>query len=194
VPVVQDDGKVVGLVTERELFTKDRSIYLPMYITMLSDSKFTMTGNEKLPYVAGQITRACAKDIMNREIYFASPDMDIHQLVSMFAFKGVNPIPVTDAQNHLMGIVSRSDILSLLSESHVKSDAPLSSRPVDDEAGFVHSDISSRFAFVARIRANIWITTAVVLFILGFVIGVLVVVNPSIIKTKAAEIPRSIRN
>ena len=54
-------------------------------------------------------------------------------------------------------------------------------RPIDAELSYVHKDLSSRFAYVARARANIWLTTAVVLFIVGFVLGVIYVADPSII-------------
>ena len=51
--------------------------------------------------------------IMNSKVVTASPETSLKDLAVLFAEKRVNPIPVTDKENRLLGIVSRSDIVRL---------------------------------------------------------------------------------
>ncbi len=185
VPVVSDEGVVMGMITERELFSADYQLYLPGYVKALEETKFAIGGNKELPYVAQQITKTAAKDVMNQDLYFAQPEMTVEQMAQAFRNYDVNPIPVTDSANHLLGIVSRSDLIKLLvplDSSSPSPQKPISHhvRRIDNEMSYVHNDIRSRFAYVTKFRANIWITTATVLFVVGFVSGIIYVANPQI--------------
>ncbi len=193
VPVVSDDNTVLGLITEKELFSADSKLYLPGYIKILQETHFVIGGHKELPYVAKQLTRTKASDIMNRDVFFAQADMSVEELAEAFGRYDQNPIPVTDQSNRLQGIVSRSDLIKLLAptvpvghEGRLdKSESPLAhNRPIDAELSYVDKDLSSRFAYVARARANIWLTTAVVLFIVGFVLGIIYVADPGILIKK----------
>lgn len=189
VPVINNAGIVVGLVTEKELFSSDSKLYFPGYVKVLQETQFVIGGHKELPYVAEQFTRIAAKDIMNQSVFFASPDMPVEELAKAFIENNQSPVPVADAQNKLVGIVSRSDLVKLLAPSAGNNNSvnshrihqTVKPRPVDDELSFVHKDLSSRFAYVAKARANIWLTVAIVLFVVGFLIGVVYVANPAII-------------
>ncbi len=198
VPVVDETGTVLGLITERELFSEDSKLYLPAYVKILQETHFVIGGHKELPYVAGQLTRTNALDIMNRDVFFAQPDMAVEELAEAFAKYNQNPIPVADQTNKLLGIVSRSDLIKLLVPpvptghqgrlSQLEHSRTQHRRPVDDELSYVHHDLSSRFAYVARARANVWLTTAVVLFVVGFLVGVVYVADPSIFGSDPATI------
>lgn len=185
-PVVNSEGTVVGLITEKQLFSSDSKLYLPGYIQILKETHFVIGGHKELPYVAGQLTRTKAADIMNQDVYFGNPDMPVEELAENFGKYDQNPIPITDSANKLQGIVSRSDLVKLLlppNPIHPGNHEITHShdRPIDQELLYVHKDLSSRFAYVARARANVWLTTAVVLFIVGFVLGVVYVADPTIL-------------
>lgn len=191
IPVVTGDLQVIGLITEKELFSADSKLYFPGYVKILQETKFVIGGHKELPYVAEQLTRITAKDIMNQNVFFASPEMSVEKVAEAFIRENQSPIPVTDSNNKLLGIISRSDLIKLLAptelslESVKKEEEPKKEiiRPVDIELSFVHKDLSSRFAYVAKARANIWLTTAVVLFVVGFLVGVVYVANPNIFGT-----------
>jgi CBS domain-containing protein len=189
VPVVNDDGVVVGVITERELFSADSKLYLPGYMKILQETKFIIGGHKELPYAAEQLTRTAAKDIMNRNVHFVSPDTSVEELAELLVKQNQSPIPVTDTTNKLLGIVSRSDLIGLLAPPvplHDKTyyeqlNASLKPRPIDEELSYIHHDLSSRFAYVAKAKANIWLTALIVLFVVGFLVGVIYVANPAII-------------
>lgn len=183
VPVVNDEGVVLGTISERDFITADSNLYLPTYIKLLSGMDYLQGSEKNLPHVVKQIVNATAEDLMNKEIPFAKPEMTLEQLALIFAEKRVNPVPVTDNANRIVGIISRSDLIKFFSPTTVKTDYVPDhqhDRPIDKEVEFLSKKFSSSFAVVAKARANIWLTTAIVLFIVGFIAGIIYVADPNI--------------
>ncbi len=182
-PVVNADGHVIGTISERDFITASSGLYLPTYIKLLSSMDYVQGAKKGLPHVVSQIVNATAKDIMNQKVPFARPDTTLEKLAGMFAQERVNPIPVTDEANKLLGIISRSDLIKFFSPTEVKSSykpEQRASRMIDEQVAFTEGHFTSRFAYVAKARANIWLTAAIVLFIIGFLAGVIYVADPNI--------------
>jgi predicted transcriptional regulator len=164
---------------------------------ILEETKFMNGSNKELPYEAKQLTKIAAQDIMLKGAYFAQPDMPMEGLAEVFVNRNQNPIPVVDHSNKLLGIISRSDLIKLLApvkpvhdKAYYDSMNKVQSRPIDKELDYIHGDLSSRFAFVAKAKANIWLTAIIVLFVAGFFIGILYVADPNIFfKTNPAPQP-----
>lgn len=186
VPVVSEEGRVLGTISERDFITADSHLYLPTYIHMLSNMDYVQGSGSKLPHVVEQIVNSKAKDIMNQNIPFARPETTIEEVSRMFAEDRVNPVPVTDSTNKLVGVISRSDLIKFFSPDMVRSsyipaqDSSTKPRMIDEQVKFTQSHFMSSFAIVAKARANIWLTATIVLFIVGFMAGIIYVADPNI--------------
>ncbi len=182
VPVVNNYGIVEGLITETELFSGDHKLYLPMYGDLLKQTEFVVRSkDEGLPYEAGKITRITASEIMNRKVFFANPDMEVSELASKIANLKQNPIPVVDHANKLLGILSVGDVLRQLTGTPKNNLAKTGTEHfAEQEVKFVIDDMTTRFAFVSKTRAKFWLFAATILFIVGFMAGILYVVNPKL--------------
>ncbi len=202
VPVVNEEGRVLGTISERDFITADSNLYLPTYIQMLSNADYVQGAGKHLPHVVEQVVNAKAKDIMNQSVPFARPDTTIEEIARMFAEQRVNPIPVTDSTNKLVGILSRSDLIKFFSPSMVRSSyipnqtSLPKPRLIDSQVAFTQSHFSSTFAYVAKARANIWLTAAVVLFIVGFIAGIIYVADPNVLRSQNTPVnfPSSSKN
>ncbi len=186
VPVADDTGKLIGIIAERDFIASDSKLYLPTYIKLLTDLDFVQNDEKKLAPQAKKIINARAKDIMNPNVVTADPDMDIETLAELFAEKRVNPVPVVDPKGKIVGIISRSDLIKLLSGKqrfkHIEQ--AMARRVIDNDVSVVQEDLTNRFAYVAKFRANVWLTTAIVLFVIGFLIGIVYVVDPTYFTSK----------
>lgn len=197
IPVVDANGTVLGVISERDFITSDSKLYLPTYIKLLGEMDYIQGARKGLPYAVNQVIHATARDIMNQHLVFATPDMTLEQVAELFAVKRVNPIPVTDSNNKMLGIISRSDLIKLFSGKQLsgsRESEEVHHRAIDDQVAYVSSDFKTRFAYVAKARANIWLTTGIVLFIIGFVVGIIYVADPNIFRddpTKLPKIPNS---
>lgn len=182
VPVVNDDGIVQGIITERELFSGDYNLHYPTYIRLLGQTDFVLGGDKTLPYEAGRIMRITAGEVMNKQMFFAPQDMELTKAAQKMLDAGQPMAPVVDNANRLLGIISKGDLVRFFSGTQSARQAGQKTRYVDKEFDYVQKDLSSRFAFVTKARANVWVTTATVLFIVGFLAGIIYVVNPQIFR------------
>jgi len=115
VPVVEN-GKVLGMITEADLVSRGpSSFHIPSLIKVFHDLKLENYIHWKTDGDFKPIFKANAESIMNSEYVFVGPETEITELIKMFQEKHVNPIPVIDNEKNILGIVSLSDIIKLIS-------------------------------------------------------------------------------
>jgi CBS domain-containing protein len=98
VPVV-DDGKLVGLLTERDLVS-------------LSSSRLDPTGP---PRDAAARKNLFVRDVMTTEVRTVLPDTSILDAARLMRDAKVSCLPVVQADNRLVGIITTTDMLDLVS-------------------------------------------------------------------------------
>jgi len=100
-PVVDDAGRVLGVVSEADLLAKE-ALADPGPVAELVHRK-DLRKAEGLT----------ADDLMTREAVTASPDDPIEQAARMMHFMRVKWLPVVDSGGQLVGFVSRADVLAV---------------------------------------------------------------------------------
>lgn len=178
--VVSPENVVLGVITTNDFFTKNKEIHIPTYLQMLKESRFEKNSDKELPYVAKQLINATASDLMNQSVFFAHSDTPLQSIAAVFAEGKQTIIPVVDASNKFLGAISQEKIFQYASEG---TTAPQMfdknfTRPVDEKLIFVKEDISSKFSYIARSKAHLWLSATMILFIIGFVLGIIFIVDP----------------
>jgi len=100
-PVVDDTGRVVGVVSEADLLAKE-ALADPGVVAELLHHKDVRK--------AEGLT---AGDLMTRPAVTAAPEDPVEQAVRMMHFMRVKRLPVVNSGGQLVGIVSRSDVLAV---------------------------------------------------------------------------------
>jgi len=115
VPVVEN-GKILGMITESDLVSRGpASFHIPSLIKIFHEFKLEKYARGKQNSDFQPIFEADAESIMNPDFVSIGPDAEITELLKIFQEKHVNPIPVVDQEKKLIGIVSLSDIVKLIS-------------------------------------------------------------------------------
>jgi len=101
-PVVDDDGKVIGIVSEADMLNKEA----------LRDEPGVFGGilHHRDQAKARGITAA---DLMTTAVVAARPDDTVEHAARLMYDRKVKRLPVTDAHGRLVGIISRADVLSV---------------------------------------------------------------------------------
>ncbi len=112
-PVLDESGKVAGIVTEGDLIRRASRIKAPGYLEILggliylgSPKKFVDELQRAMSLEAGQL--------MTKNIISVKPADEIEEAATLMVEKGISRLPVLDADGKLVGIVSRRDIMSRL--------------------------------------------------------------------------------
>lgn len=109
-PVVDESGKLVGVVSEGDLIYKSKKIHFPLYFSILDSYIFL----EDPKIVKEQMLKMAAykvKTLMTSDVIRAGEDESVENLATMMSEKQVNRIPIVDEQDRLIGIVTRRDII-----------------------------------------------------------------------------------
>jgi len=104
-PVLDEDNKVVGVVSEADLLTKEAL-------------EFTVPGKVSSMLHQRELAKAAAvvaEDLMNKPPVTIGPDEFVTHAARLMYTRKVKRLPVVDADGRLIGIVSRADVLSVYS-------------------------------------------------------------------------------
>jgi CBS domain-containing protein len=109
-PVIED-GKLIGIVTRRDVVTKHAHAHLPIFIGLLGYvAPFELPGSrEEVEHVLAVTVR----DLMDDEVVTVNADADIDDVATLMADRSVDPIPVME-RGRVIGIVSMADIVRLV--------------------------------------------------------------------------------
>jgi CBS domain-containing protein len=113
VPVLNQQGRVVGIVTELDLIKRHARIHMPIYLPFL-DSPIFLEDPRRYQDDVRRVLGTTAEEIMTRKVRTASPETSVEDLATMMVEERANPIPIIDAEGSLVGIVSHTDIVHLV--------------------------------------------------------------------------------
>lgn len=102
-PVVDDDGTVLGVVSEGDILAKERG--RPGTGSLL-DHLFEVNGRETAKHDARD-----AADAMTSPPVTIRPDRPVTEAASLMLDRCVNRLPVVDKHGKLVGIVTRADLV-----------------------------------------------------------------------------------
>ncbi len=116
-PVVDESGVLVGIVTEYSLISSQSGIHLPTLQTVLAQLPVFSKDKSEFSDDVAAVTKLTAKDVMNADPLTLPVSATYEETVRAFQdHHGVNPIPVIDSTRKLVGVVSRYDVLKPLAK------------------------------------------------------------------------------
>jgi len=111
VPVVNEAGRCVGIVTENDLVMADEEgdLHIPHYVQLFGGLIFleSVKGFEKRLKKA---VAATARDMMTEDPTTVGPDEDVHEAGRIISSSGHNRLPVVE-HGRLVGVITRADVL-----------------------------------------------------------------------------------
>ena len=110
VPVIDSDGKLVGIATEGDLIIKDSDLHFPQYFKLL-DSIIYLESLNKFKKNLKKFLGTKVEDVMTAKIRTVKEETPVSEAANMMIKYNINRVPVLDSKDEMVGIVTRADIV-----------------------------------------------------------------------------------
>lgn len=114
-PVIDGNGDLAGIITETDIISHEIQVDTPAFVPFL-DAIIRMpwdTSDDDLR----RVLATTAGQLMTHPVYSVTVDATVRDVATLMFERKVNPVPVLDRDNRVVGIVSRSDIVQLIAEA-----------------------------------------------------------------------------
>ena len=128
VPVVDDQGKIVGMVSEGDLMHRSEAGTERRHSWWLR----ALTSDDTLAaeYVMAHARKVA--DIMTRDVITASPDTPLHEIATLLEKNSIKRVPIV-MDGQLVGIVSRANLIQAIASDRTELEIPLSDTTIRDK-------------------------------------------------------------
>ncbi|AKG22885.1 CBS domain-containing protein [Calothrix sp. 336/3] len=109
-PVVDDMGKLIGIISETDLMWQETGVTPPAYIMFLDSVIYLQnpaTYERDLHKALGQTVG----EVMSEKPITVSPDKPLREAAKIMSDRKVHRLPVLDNAGEVIGILTRGDII-----------------------------------------------------------------------------------
>jgi CBS domain-containing protein len=109
-PVVDDAGNLLGIISETDLMWRETDVTPPAYIMILDSVIYLQnpaTYERDLHKALGQTVG----EVMSKNPITISPDKSLKEAAKIMHDRKVHRLPVLDSNNQVIGILTRGDII-----------------------------------------------------------------------------------
>jgi CBS-domain-containing membrane protein len=114
VPVVDDAGRLVGVVTQKDLIDRAKKFELPHVITIL-DAHFYLERPSTFKKNLEKLMGNQVSDIMTAPPVTITPDLAVDEIATIMANKNIHTLPVLEG-GKIIGIIGKIDIIRALGQ------------------------------------------------------------------------------
>ncbi|MFW6237652.1 MAG: CBS domain-containing protein [Halanaerobiales bacterium] len=108
-PVVDEEGNLAGILSERDLIIKDKNLHFPDYINVLGGiiylDSYKKFKEEFRKYIAQNVG-----EMMTEDVITVGPEKTVEDIATIMVEEDINRVPVVDNKK-LIGIVTRGDLV-----------------------------------------------------------------------------------
>jgi CBS-domain-containing membrane protein len=112
VPVVDDQGNVLGVVCESDLVNQNKPLHIPTVFVIL-DSVIPLDNPWRLNKEFKRIMASTVQEIYSRPAVCVEPDTDLSEVARLMADKKYYTLPVVE-KGRLVGVVGKADVIRSL--------------------------------------------------------------------------------
>lgn len=109
VPVVDDDGLLIGIICESDLIRKDKKLHIPTVVALF-DAVFYLESSKKMEKEIQQFNATTVGELFTREVVTVDEKTPIDEIATLMTQKKYYTIPVMDG-DRLVGIVGKGDVI-----------------------------------------------------------------------------------
>jgi CBS domain-containing protein len=109
IPVVDAQGRLIGIVSESDLIEQDKNFHIPTVISLF-DWIIYLESDKKFEKELKKMTAQTVGDIYTGEVETVSPETPVSDIADIMSSKKIHSLPVVEG-DRMIGIVSRIDLI-----------------------------------------------------------------------------------
>lgn len=113
-PVVNEDGRLVGLLDDDDLIVSDARLHAPTVIELFG-AYLTLPGErQRYEEDLRHALAGTAGELMERDAPSVGEDGTVEDVATLMVERHVSRVPVVDADRRVVGIVTRGDLVAAM--------------------------------------------------------------------------------
>ena len=109
IPVVDDNGSLIGVVSESDLVEQDKNFHIPTVISLF-DWVIYLESEKKFEKELKKMTAQTVGDIYTEDVETVTPSTPVSDIADIMSRKKINSLPVLEG-GRIVGVVSRIDLI-----------------------------------------------------------------------------------
>ena len=115
-PVVDDTGKLIGIISETDLMWQQAGVTPPAYF-MIFDSVIYLTNPLEYERELHKALGQTVGEVMSKKPITISPEKPLREAAKILRDKKIHRLPVVNDSEEIIGILSLSDIIRDMAQS-----------------------------------------------------------------------------
>jgi CBS domain-containing protein len=111
-PVVNDDGKLIGVICQSDIIAQQKKIPIPSLFTFL-DGYIALSSMKHLEKEVRKIAATTVVEAMSPDPIAVEPDSSLETVATLMVDRNFHTLPVVSA-GRLVGILGKEDVLRIL--------------------------------------------------------------------------------
>ena len=109
IPVVDDNGSLIGIVSESDLVEQDKNFHIPTVISLF-DWVIYLESEKKFEKELKKMTAQTVGDIYTEDVNTVTPSTPVSDVADIMSREKINSLPVVEG-GRIVGVVSRIDLI-----------------------------------------------------------------------------------
>jgi CBS-domain-containing membrane protein len=107
-PVVDTQGKIIGIVTENDLISKNSRLHIPTVLRLFD--AFIPLGTSKLEVEIKKMAASTVGEVCSRKVITISEETPADEIASLMNDKKIHLLPVV-REGKVIGIIGKKDLI-----------------------------------------------------------------------------------
>jgi CBS domain-containing protein len=108
-PVVDDNGELIGIVTENDLISQNKRLHIPT-VVRLFDAFIMLESPSKIEKEIKKMAAVTVADIFVRDVITVTEETPVEDIATIMSEKKVHLIPVVEGKK-VCGIIGKMDLI-----------------------------------------------------------------------------------